>query len=173
MPRTEWSTRRSGWGNHLKTQTLTNLGCNIYVFLIRHKNILNVWAGDDPLCGGGQWPGVPGQWQEAAGQEDQVGNHWRYNCSFSAPFFPFLLLDLNAFWETLARLHRTHRKKTKDRRVKVLWVNKTMLHSLFRLALWFIPPADSLSEEACFVCLGCPPHMSPPVNTYDTWYMLT
>lgn len=65
----------------------------------------NLWAGDDPICRGGQWSGVPGQWQEAAGEENQVGNHWRYN---SHPFFlshlnvfPFLFVCSNLYPETL------------------------------------------------------------------------
>lgn len=45
-------------------------------------NACRLWAGDDPVRGGGQRPGVPGQRQEAPRQENKVGNDRRYRSSF-------------------------------------------------------------------------------------------
>lgn len=40
-------------------------------------NCVCVSSGDDPICCGGERPGVPGQWKEASGQKNKVGNHRR------------------------------------------------------------------------------------------------
>lgn len=45
-------------------------------------NTCRLWAGDDPVRGGGQRPGVPGQRQEAPRQENKVGNDRRYRSCF-------------------------------------------------------------------------------------------
>lgn len=85
MQRTEWSTRRSGWGDHYRymARVVTRYSHRTKLGTVFNSIVcwplLKLWAGDDPICCGGQWSGVPGQWQEAAGEENKVGNHWRYN----------------------------------------------------------------------------------------------
>lgn len=159
---------------HTALSSLIDSESFLFYFWLHCLLTFNLCAGDDPICRGGQWPGVPGQWPEAAGEENQVGNHWRYN---SFPFFspisvPFLFFYLNLLWETRWDTIRQCAYITKEE-VVLLWrkdnkemvktsvtlsVNKTMLHSVFRLLSCGMQLArassrHSLSEEAWFIYL--------------------